>query len=78
MMHKKKIKLYLVFVFCLFVFVLYFTLKDNFKDIINTLANVNVIYLLLAIIMVFISKLLMGMIIYCLSKKEYKKMVSSE
>lgn len=72
-MHKKKIKLYLVFVFCLFVFVLYFTLKDNFKAIIDTLANVNFIYLLFGIVIVFISKLLIGVIIYCLSKREYKK-----
>lgn len=72
-MHKKKIKLYLVFVFCLFVFVLYFTLKDNFTAIIDTLANVKLIYFLFGIIIVFISKLLMGVIVYCLSKKEYKK-----
>ena len=72
-MHKKKIKLYLVFVFCLFVFVLYFTLKDNFKDIVSTLAGVNIVYLFIAIMIVFISKLLIGIIIYYLSKKEYKE-----
>lgn len=69
-MQKKKIKLYLVFVFVLFVFVLYFTLKDNFRDIINTLASVNVIYLVIGILCVFISKYLIGTIIYNLSKKE--------
>ena len=72
-MHKKKIKLYLLFVFCLFVFVLYFILKDNFKDILGALVNVNILYLLLGILIVFISKLLMGVIVYYLSKKEYEK-----
>lgn len=71
-MQKKKIKLYLVFVFVLFVFVLYFTLKDNYKAIIDTLVNVNVIYLLIGILCVFISKYLIGIIIYNLSKKEQK------
>ena len=71
-MEKKKISLYLVFVFILFVFVLYFSLKDNFVDIINTLANVKVIYLLLGILFVLISKYLIGIILYSLAKKEKK------
>jgi len=71
-MQKKKIKLYLVFVFALFVFVLYFSLKDNYKAIIETLANVKIIYLLLGILFVFISKYFVGLVTYYLAKKEKK------
>lgn len=71
-MEKKKIKLYLVLVFVLFVFVLYFTLKDNYMAIINTLAKVNILYLLLGIGFVFLSKYLLGLTLYYLAKKEKK------
>lgn len=69
-MQKKKIKLYLVLVFILFVFVLYFTLKDNYMDILNALSRVNIIYLLLGILFVFVSKYLIGVILYFLAKKD--------
>ena len=71
-MQKKKIKIYLVFVITLFAFVLYFTLKDNYIAIINTLSKVKIIYLLLGILFVFISKCLVGTTLYYLSKKEKK------
>lgn len=67
-----KIKIYLVFVFILFVFVLYFTLKDNYRAILETLSKVKIIYLLLGILFVFISKYLIGVIVYFLAKKENK------
>lgn len=71
-MEKKKIKLYLVLVFILFVFVLYFSLKDNYMAIIDALTKVNVLYLLLGIVLVFISKYLLGATLYYLAKKEKK------
>jgi len=71
-MEKKKIKLYLLFVFILFVFVLYFSLKDNYMDIINTLTKVNMLYLLMGIGLVFLSKYLLGVTLYYLAKKEKK------
>ena len=71
-MEKKKIKLYLVLVFILFVFVLYFSLKDNYLAIINTLTKVNIFYLLLSIGLVFLSKYLIGLTLYYLAKKEKK------
>lgn len=71
-MQKKKIKLYLVFVFALFIFVLYFSLKDNYMAIINTLTKVKIIYLLLGILFVFLSKYLIGLVTYYLAKKEKK------
>ena len=69
-MQKKKIRLYLVFVIALFVFVLYFSLKDNYITIINTLSKVKIVYLLLGILFVFISKYLIGLTLYYLAKKE--------
>lgn len=71
-MQKKKIKTYLVFVITLFIFVLYFALKDNYKAIINTLLKVNIIDLLIGILFVFISKYFVGATLYYLAKKEKK------
>lgn len=71
-MEKKKIRLYLIFVVVLFVFVLYFSLKDNYKAIIDILLEVKIVYLLLGILFVFISKYLVGLILYYLAKKEKK------
>lgn len=70
MMEKKKIKLYLILVFALFIFVLYFSLKDNYMAIINTLADVKIIYLLVGIFFVFASKYLIGITLHFLAKKE--------
>ena len=72
MMEKKKIRLYLVFVIALFILVLYFSLKDNYRAIIDTLSEVNIVYLLLGILLVFISKYLIGLVLYYLAKKEKK------
>lgn len=72
MMEKKKIRLYLVIVIILFAFVLYFSLKDNYIDIINTLSNVNLFWLILGIVFVFLSKYFIGLITYYLAKKERK------
>lgn len=65
-----KIKIYLVFVVILFIFVLFFSLKDNYKAIIEALSQVKIIYLLLGILFVFLSKYLLGVTLYWLSKKE--------
>lgn len=71
-MEKKKIRIYLVFVIALFIFVLYFSLKDNYRTIIDTLSNVKIIYLLLAVSFVFVSKYLIGLTLHYLAKKEKK------
>lgn len=71
-MEKKKIRLYLVLVVILFVFVLYFSLKDNYVAIINTLAEVKIIYLLLGILLVFLSKYLIALTLHYLALKEKK------
>lgn len=73
MMKKSKIKTYLFFVIILFAFVLYFSLKDNFFDIIETLSRVNIIYLFIGIIFVFLSKYFIAITTYYLAKKEQKK-----
>jgi hypothetical protein len=43
-MEKKKIRIYLVFVIALFIFVLYFSLKDNFKEVVNQIITMNIGY----------------------------------
>ena len=78
MMQNKKIKIYLVFVFVLFMLVLYFSFKDNYRDIIDALSNVKIIYLLLGILFVFISKYLIGLITYYLAIKEKKNISLSK
>lgn len=71
-MKKKSLKLYLVIVLILFVFVLYFSFKDNYIDIINTLKEVNIVFILIGLFFVFLSKYYFGEIIYHLAKKEKK------
>ena len=71
-MEKKKIKLYLILIFALFVFVLYFSLKDNYMAIIEALTKVNILYLLLGIVLVFLSKYFLGLTLYYLAQKEKK------
>ena len=70
MMKKSKIKIYLLLVTILFIFVLYFSLKDNYRDILNTLSNVNILFLLVGILFVFLSKYLIAKTTYYLAKKE--------
>ena len=67
-----KVLLFMPFVFVLFIFVLYFSLKDNYMDIINALANVKIFWLILGIVFVFLSKYFIGLITYYLAKKEKK------
>jgi len=71
-MGKKKIKLYLVLVIILFAFILYFSFKDNYMDIINALSNVKIFWLIIGILFVFLSKYFIGLITYYLAKKEKK------
>lgn len=56
----------------LFIFVLYFTLKDNFLDILNTLKTVNIIWLIIGVVFVFLSKYFIGLTTYYLAKKDKK------
>ncbi len=73
-MQKSKIKMYLGFVLVLFVCVLFFSLKDNFKDIIYNLSHVNILWLILGIVFVFLSKYFIGLTTYELGVKENKKL----
>ena len=50
---QKKELNFLILIFVTFL-VLYFSLKDNFNDIVNQIFNMNILYLLLAFIMLFI------------------------
>lgn len=73
-MQKSKIKMYLGFVLVLFVCVLFFSLKNNFKDIIYNLSHVNILWLILSIAFVFLSKYFIGLTTYELGIKENKKL----
>ncbi|MDO4701418.1 MAG: lysylphosphatidylglycerol synthase transmembrane domain-containing protein [Erysipelotrichaceae bacterium] len=50
------------------ILALYFTLKDDFKTIINTLANVKIPYLLLVLGLVLLIQVLIGMILTTITK----------
>lgn len=69
-MKKKNLSVYLVLVIVIFALVLYFSLKDNYRDIMEMIGNVNVFFLLLGIFFVFMSKYLIAATTYLLSKKE--------
>lgn len=69
-MKKNKITMYLAFVIILFAFVLYFSLKDDYKDILNTLDDVNMLFLLIGVFFMFLSKYFLGETLYFLAKKE--------
>lgn len=71
-MKKEKVKYYLILVFILLVFVLYFSLKDNYKNILEALSEVNILFLLIAIFFIFLSKYYLGRVLYLLAKKEKK------
>ena len=77
-MQKSKIKIYLGFVLALFACVLFFSLKDDFKDIIHNLVNVNLIWLIIGIVFVFLSKYFIGLTTYYLGIKENKKISMSK
>lgn len=74
MMQKSKIKVYLIFVLILFVGVLFFTLKDDFDEIIRNLLKVNVLWLVVGIAFAFLSKYFIGITTYALGIKENNKL----
>lgn len=69
-MKKNKLKMYLAFVIVLFVCVLYVSLKDDYKDILNALNDVNILYFLIGVFFMFLSKYFLGETLYFLTKKE--------
>lgn len=77
-MQKSKIKMYLGFVLVLFVCVLFFSLKDNFKDILYNLCHVNIMWLIVGIAFVFSSKYFIGLTTYELGIKENKNLSLSK
>lgn len=70
MMKKNKLAIYLASVIILFIIVLYISLKDDYKDILNTLNDVNILFLLIGIFFMFLSKYFLGETLYFLAKKE--------
>ena len=48
-MKKNKLTIYLTVVIILFVCVLYVSLKDDYKDILNALNDVNILFLLIGV-----------------------------
>ncbi len=72
MMQKNKIKVYLVFVLILFVGVLFFALKDDLAEIIRNLLKVNILWLIVGIGFVFLSKYFIGITTYALGVRENK------
>ena len=69
-MKKNKLTIYLTFVIILFVCVLYVSLKDDYKDILNALNDVNILFLLIGVFFMFLSKYFLGETLYFLAKKE--------
>lgn len=69
-MKKNKLAIYLTSVIVLFAIVLYISLKDDYKAIINTLNDVNILFLLIGIFFMFLSKYFLGETLYFLAKKE--------
>ena len=72
MIEKHKIKIYMGFVVILFVCVLYFSFRTDYREILKALSTVNIIWLIVGIGFVFLSKYFIGMTTYYLAKKEKK------
>lgn len=70
MMKKNKLTIYLTFVIILFVCVLYISLKDDYKDILNALDNVNILFLLIGVFFMFLSKYFLGETLYFCKKRK--------
>ena len=71
-MKKNKLTVYLVIVIILFAGVLYFSLRNDYKDILNTLKDVNILFLLIGVFFMFLSNYFLGETLYFLAKKEKK------
>ena len=69
-MKKNKLTIYLTFVIILFVCVLYVSLKDDYKDILNALNDVNILFLLIGVFFMFLSKYFLGETLYFWQKKK--------
>ena len=72
-MFKKNKKFNIVVLILVTLLVLYFSLKDNFNEIMSQILGMNIWYLLIALIVMFLSLLFRGLSIYLFSKKINKK-----
>lgn len=72
MMKKNKLTVYLIIVIILFTVVLYFSLRNDYKDIFNALKDVNILFLLIGVFFMFLSKYFLGETLYFLTKEEKK------
>jgi len=68
-MNKKKLgMIYAIVIVIILGLVLYFSLKDNFKEIIKLITNINFIWIILSVLLLFIYRFLGGTSIYLLVK----------
>lgn len=72
---KKKLnkKINIVILIFITILVLYFSLKDNFKEVINQIVNMNILYLLVACLLLFIYYIFKSLSMYSFCKKINKK-----
>ena len=68
---KKKINVIVLIVIT--ILVLYFSLKDDFYNIINQIINMNILYLLIAFLLIFLYWIFRSYPMYCFTKKINKK-----
>jgi uncharacterized protein (TIRG00374 family) len=66
---KTKRKLNIVLLIVVTLLVLYFSLKDNFNEIINQIANMNLWYLLIAFLLLFIFYIFKSLSMYLFCRK---------
>lgn len=78
MKNKIKKKLNVIILIIITILVLYFSLKDNFEATINQIISMNVIYLILAFILLFIFWIFRSYPIYTFCKKINKKFKYSQ
>ena len=71
-------KLNIVILILVTLLVLYFSLKDNFKEIVNQIVNMNVWYLLIAFLLLFIFLTFKSLSMYSFCKKINKDFRFSE
>lgn len=68
MKNKSKIIINLIIIFVVLSLVLYFSLKDNYQEIIDNIKNMNIIWLIISIIILIISRIFSAVSSYQMTK----------
>ncbi len=68
MKNKSKIIINLIIIFVVLSLVLYFSLKDNYQEIIDNIKNMNIIWLIISIIILIISRIFSAVSSYKMTK----------